>query len=91
MPSKTDFKALYSTVITKALNCSVLDGVVVNCQWITQVLAIDNPMPTICTPVGIGRPVVNLVGFAIELMTVHRRILLFGLKDACHSSVSSVF
>jgi hypothetical protein len=58
---------------------------------VEKVLTVNDPMPTICAPVGIGRPVVNLVGFAIELMTVHRRILLFGLKDACHSSVSSVF
>jgi len=54
---------------------SVVYGMVSDGERIHQVLAIHNPVPTTRTPMGRRRPVVNLVGFCVELAGVHSRIL----------------
>jgi hypothetical protein len=40
-------------------------------QRVEEVLAIHNPVPATCTPMGIRRPLVYLVRFCVELAGVH--------------------
>ena len=63
-------------MVCKALNPSIVNGIVFAGKWFHEMLAIDNPMPTGGTPVRLRRPVVNLVGLCVELAASHTKIVL---------------
>jgi hypothetical protein len=71
VPFESTFQALRHAIVRKALNPTVVNGMVFDWERIEEVLAIDDPMPTTRTPMGRRRPVVYFVRFGVELAGVH--------------------
>jgi hypothetical protein len=75
VPFESNLQALRHAIVSQTLNPTVVNGMVFKGQRVEEVLAIHNPVPTTRTPVRRRCPVVNLVGFGVELAGFHRNIL----------------
>jgi hypothetical protein len=71
IPLVSDFQTLSCTIVSKALDTRILDGMMRHWERIEKVFTIHDPTPAVAE-VRLGRPVVNLVRFSFESAGVHQ-------------------